>query len=61
MLKTLANNDKKETDTRQIKVDKHVALKKKKELPKVCTILEFALNRFVESFLMYARYNLSHQ
>ena len=50
MLKTLANNDKKETDTRQIKVDKHVALKKKKELPKVCTILEFALNQFVESF-----------
>ena len=51
VLKTLANNDKKETDTRQIKVDKHVAQKTKKQLPKVCTILQFPLNHYGESFL----------
>ena len=50
VLKTLANNDKKETDTRQIKVDKHVALKTKKQLPKVCTILPFRLNDFGELY-----------
>ena len=41
VLKTLANNDKKESDTRQTKDDKNVMPKKEKQLPKVCTILEF--------------------
>ena len=50
VLKTLANNDKKETDTRQIKVDKHVAQKSKKQLPKVSIIIQFPLNHFGESF-----------
>jgi len=40
VLKTLANNDKKETDTRQIKVDKHVAQKTKKQLPKTLEELD---------------------